>query len=107
MVEQTKEVTCKVCGTVAMSIGEMCEHLRKKHEQGELPGMPEKTEATVIAEEILDQRDHMKVEKDKLDELKVKLVGEMRAIQKSHILVKGWDFDIELEDRLTVKKHKK
>jgi hypothetical protein len=109
MVEQKEhnEAVCKVCGTVATSVGEMCDHLKKKHEQGELPGMPDKNEETIVAEDILDMRDHLKKEKDKLDEMKVKLVGLMRLHQKSHMLVKGWDFDVELHDKLEVKKHKK
>ena len=101
-----KEVECKVCGVVASNISEMCDHLKARHAQGELPGMPEKSEATKIAEDILDMRDHIKGKKEELDKMKAKLVSEMRLYQKSHMLVKGWDFDLELEDRLIVVKHK-
>ena len=119
-----QEQTCTVCGTVAKTEEEMCSHLRAKNglplkrdskdpamknekPQQELTGMPPKGEEAIIAEDILDLKDHLAVEKEKMDMLTEKLIHEMRRIQRSMIIVKGWKFEVDLIDKLTIKKKKK
>lgn len=117
--KDAKEVVCKVCGTIATSPEYYCSHLAagkgdaapeqrsapvKEHK--ELPGMPEKGEAHLIAEDMLDLRDHIREEKKKMDMLKAKFVAEMHAIKESYLLVKGWEFDVEATDKITITKKK-
>jgi hypothetical protein len=75
--------------------------------QSELPGMPEKDEATLIAERILDLKEDMAELRNHLAGEKIKFVNEMRLKQKSHIIVNGFEFDVELADKVTIKKTKK
>lgn len=75
--------------------------------QNELPGMPEKEEATLIAERILDIKEDISELRNHLAGEKEKFVNEMRLKQKSRIIVKGFEFEVELEDKVTIKKTKK
>lgn len=76
-------------------------------QQSELPGMPEKDEATIIAERILDIKEDMADLRNHLAGEKIRFVNEMRLKQKSSIIVKDFKFDVELEDKVTIKKKKK
>jgi len=112
------EVVCIMCGNIATKRKEFCVHQKDRYgdlkepilsvndRQPELAGMPPKTEATIIAEDILDLRDKIASQREALDMLKSKLIGEMRLHQQSHMLIKGWNFDVSLEDKLKVTKKK-
>jgi len=131
--DKPKEKVCTICGNIAAKESEYCDHQKgiKKPEatkvtvsvnekelpalskaltdglkEPELPGMPPKGEETLIAEDILDQRDHLKSEREKLKALVTKFANQMHLVQKSKILVKGWNFEVELQDRVTITKKK-
>ena len=104
------EQLCTICGNIATGPEGYCSHQRSdarrkdKEMSPELPGMPEKGEAYKVAEDILDLRDDIKSLRDKMKLLKTKFASEMRLIQKSTILVKGWEFEIEATDKITITK---
>ncbi len=75
--------------------------------QNELPGMPEKDEATKIGERILELKNEMSELRNELNGEKAKFVTEMRLKQKSTLLVNGFEFEVELEDKVTITKKKK
>jgi hypothetical protein len=72
----------------------------------ELPGMPEKTQATLIAERILELKEELAELRNELAGEKIKFVNEMRVNKQSTITVKGFNFEVELEDKVTIRKKK-
>jgi len=72
----------------------------------DLPGMPEKEEATLIAERILVLKEKLAALREELTDEKSRFVNEMRAKQQSSIVVNGFEFEVELEDKVTIKKKK-
>jgi len=127
--DKPKEKVCTICGNIATKESEYCDHqkeikkpeatkvtvsvggielpaLSKALSDPELPGMPPKGEETLIAEDILDMRDHLKGERENLKALVTKFANQMHLIQKSHLLVKGWEFDVQLQDKVTITKKK-
>jgi len=75
-------------------------------QQPELHGMPEKTLATKLAEEILTLKEHIKDKRDEQKVLKQRFINEMRVKQQSRLVVKGFEFEVELEDVVTITKKK-
>jgi len=73
----------------------------------ELPGMPAKEEATIIAERILELKENLVQLREELSGEKARFVNEMRLKQKSNLLVNGFEFEVILEDKVTITKTKK
>lgn len=73
----------------------------------DLPGMPAKEEATLIAESILEIKGNLAQLREELANEKSRFVNEMREKQQSSIIVNGFEFEVNLEDRVTIKKKKK
>jgi hypothetical protein len=64
-------------------------------------------EARRIASEILTQREEIRKEREVLNAMKKSLISEMRLKQISTITVGDFNFEVELEDKVTVKKKAK
>lgn len=75
-------------------------------QQPELNGMPEKTLATQIAEEILVLKEHIKDKREEQTVLKQRFINEMRVNQRSCLTVKGFEFEVDVEDVVTITKKK-
>lgn len=75
--------------------------------QQELPGMPEKGLATMIAEEILILREKQNELKEEMVQLKDRFVNEMRVKKISSIIVRKHEFEVEIEDKVKITKTKK
>lgn len=106
------EKICAVCGNIANKPEEFCEHQKTKEshvqtpKQQELPNMPAPEGPAIIANEILDLKDHIKAENENLGTLKQQFINEMRVKQKSYLLVKGWEFNVDIVDQLNISKKK-
>ena len=106
------EKICAVCGNIANKPEELCEHQQSKEShvktslQQELPGMPAPEGPAVIAIEILEMVEHLKAEKERLGILKTKFINEMRVKQQSYLLVRGFEFEVDIVDKLSIKSKK-